>query len=139
MNYGLEELLLWNILRFLEVNVTSKDLMRILGNLMLDLMKVYFLDILLPKRHKDATILDYIVLLRVLMLDYLKTNKFKHQETIPDDEDEDDDELVDTQTYVEEKDDTQEDEIDTRKEEEDTWEEEIIEESLGRDTKHPQE
>ena len=53
-------------------------------------------------------------------MDHLKTKKFKHQKTIPDNEDEDDDELVDTQVDVEENDDTQEYEIDTRKEEEDT-------------------
>ena len=34
-------------------------------------------------------------------VDDLKTKQFKHQETIPDDEDEDDDDLVDTQPDVE--------------------------------------
>ena len=78
-------------------------------------MKVSFLDMLLPKGHIDATILYYIRLLRVKMLRcIILKQKFKHQEIIPDDEDEDDDELVDTQEYVEEKDDTQEDEIHTR-------------------------
>ena len=48
-------------------------------------------------------------------VDDLKIEKFKHQETIPNNEDEDDDELVDTQADVEEKDDTQEGEVDTRK------------------------
>ena len=34
-------------------------------NVMLDLMKVSFLDMLLPRKHTDATILGYIRLLRV--------------------------------------------------------------------------
>jgi hypothetical protein len=36
-------------------------------NVMLDLMKVSFLDMLLPRKHTDATILGYIRLLRVWM------------------------------------------------------------------------
>ena len=47
-------------------------------------------------------------------VDDLKTKKFKHQESILNDESEDDEEPVDTQTDVEEKEDIQEDEIDTR-------------------------
>ena len=68
-------------------------------------------------------------------VDDLKTKKFKHQKNILDSESEDDDELVGTQTDVEEKEDIQEDEIDTEEEEDDTQEEE--EGSPRRDTKTP--
>ena len=57
------------------------------------------------------------------MVDDLKTKKFKHQENILDSESEDDHELFGTQTYVEEKEDIQEDEIDTKEQEDDTREE----------------
>ena len=56
-------------------------------------------------------------------VDDLKTKKIKHQETMLDNEDEDDEELVATQAEEEEnkeeKEDIQEDEMDTSKEEED--------------------
>ena len=63
-------------------------------------------------------------------MDDLKTKKIKHQETILDNEDEHDEELVGTQAKEEEenkeeKEDIQEDEIDTREEEEVIREEEI--------------
>ena len=57
----------------MEVNVTSKDLMRML--------------------HKIVESVD-------VKVDDLKTKKFKHQENILDSESEDDDELVGTQTDV---------------------------------------
>jgi hypothetical protein len=42
-----------------------------LENLMLYLRKVSFLDMLLPRKHTKATILDYIRLLRVQMLSWM--------------------------------------------------------------------
>ena len=41
MNYGLEDLLLSNTLKSLEVNVILKIMMNILGNMMTGMMKVY--------------------------------------------------------------------------------------------------
>ena len=75
-------------------------------------------------------------------MDDLKTKKIKHQETILDNEDEDDEELVATQAGEEEEnkeenEDIQEDDMDTCKDEEDIREEEIREVSPRRDTKTP--
>ena len=70
-------------------------------------------------------------------VDDLKTKKLKYQETVLDSEDEDNDELVDIQADIEEKEETQEDEMDTREEEEDIQEEEIKEEPPRRDIKTP--
>jgi hypothetical protein len=75
-------------------------------------------------------------------VDDLKTIRIKHQETILDNEDEDDDESVGTQAEEveenkEEKEDIQEDDMDTSEYEEDIREEEIREESPRRDTKTP--
>ena len=47
-------------------------------------------------------------------VDDLKTKKLKYQEIVLDSEDEDNDELVDIQLDIEEKEETQEDEMDTR-------------------------
>jgi hypothetical protein len=41
-------------------------------NVMLDLMKISLLDMLLPRKHTDATILGYIRLLRVHMSRWMK-------------------------------------------------------------------
>jgi len=74
-------------------------------------------------------------------VDDLKTIRIKHQETILDSEDEDDDESVGTQAeeVEENKEEREEDDMDTSEDEEDIQEEEIREESPRRDTKHPQE
>ena len=95
--------------------------MRILENLMLDLMKVSFLDMLLPRKHTYATILDYIRFLRVQM------SRIKHQETILDSEYEDDDQSVGTQAeeLEENKEEREEDDMDTSEDEEYIQEEEI--------------
>jgi hypothetical protein len=42
-----------------------KKIEKNLGNLMPDLMKVFFLDMILPRKHTSSTILGYIRLLRV--------------------------------------------------------------------------
>jgi hypothetical protein len=72
-------------------------------------------------------------------VDDLKTIRIKHQETILDSEDEDDDESVGTQAeeVEENKEEREEDDMDTSEDEEDIQEEEIREESPRRDTKTP--
>ena len=58
----MEDQHLSDILKYLAVNVTSKETRMTLESLTLGLMKEYFRDIHLPKRHIDASIKSYIKL-----------------------------------------------------------------------------
>jgi hypothetical protein len=58
MNYGLEDLLQSSTLKFLEVNVISRTMMKILANMMTGLMKVYFWVMLQIVKGTYATIRD---------------------------------------------------------------------------------
>jgi hypothetical protein len=73
--------------------------MRVLENLMPDLMKVFFLDMLQTRNaYRCYNIRSHnIVESAYVKVDDLKMIRIKNQETIPKNEDEDDDETFDTQ------------------------------------------
>jgi predicted component of type VI protein secretion system len=60
MNYGLEDLLQSSILKFLEVNVISRTIMKILENMMTRLMNVSFWVMLQIVKGTDVILRDCI-------------------------------------------------------------------------------